>query len=506
MTLLGELSLWVALVMAAWSAALSLAGGGLRRAAFAESGARGLLAAAAFTAIAVAGLLAALARRDFSLRFVASYTSADLPLAYAVAALWAGPDGAMLLGAFLLAACAGLAVRPGRGAEDDGEPWATGTLATILFVLLAVAALGANPYRRMDTVPPGGLGMPPRLQHPAMLVQPLVLSLGLVATAVPFAFAIAALVTRRVGENRVRAVRRWTVVAWSLLTTGIALGAWWTYDASAGATLWAWDPPVAASLLPWLTTGAYLAAGLAHERRGAERPWIVGLPVAGLPLAAFATGLAAGGIGGESPVINALGARTWFAIVVGMCALAAGGAARRMRAAVVEGIASRVGRGRRAGVALAIVGVALLAVGVAGFAFRRVQERLVTPGGSVMAPDPWGGTWRFAHRGLSRFDLPGRRVLALNLAVTRDDIARPNIVIEQREHLDARGVPAYEPVATAGVVRGLRQDLYVTVHTISLAEEAGLRIAFNPLVSWAWCGAALVVLGGIVALWPRAAA
>ena len=296
MILSGELSLWVALVMAAWACTISYAGGAMRRADLVASGERGLYAATFFTVLASAGLLTALVTHDFSLRYVASYTSANLPTLYTVSAFWGGQSGSLLFWALILSSYAAIAVWSNRSRNRELMPWVTGTLAVTLAFFLAVTAFGSNPFERLDWIPPDGRGMNPQLQNPGMAIHPPALYLGYVATAVPFAFAIGALATRRLDADWLGAVRRWALTSWFFLTCGVTLGMWWAYVELGWGGYWAWDPVENASLLPWLTGTAFLHSIMVQEKRGMLRKWNVTLVIGTFLLAILGTFLTRSGI------------------------------------------------------------------------------------------------------------------------------------------------------------------------------------------------------------------
>ena len=282
--------------MAAWACATSYAGGALRRADLIASGERGLYAATLFTVFASAGLVTALVTHDFSLRYVASYTSANLPTLYTLSAFWGGQSGSLLFWALILSAYAAIAVYSNRSRNRELMPWVTGTLAVTLVFFLAVTALGSNPYERLDWIPADGRGMNPQLQNPGMAVHPPNLYLGYVATAVPFAFAIGALVTRRLDAEWLGAVRRWALTSWFFLTVGVTIGMWWAYVELGWGGYWAWDPVENASILPWLTGTAFLHSIMVQEKRGMLRKWNVTLVVGTFLLAILGTFLTRSGI------------------------------------------------------------------------------------------------------------------------------------------------------------------------------------------------------------------
>jgi cytochrome c-type biogenesis protein CcmF len=311
--LVGELALWVALLMAAWAATTSFAGGALGREDLVASGRRGLYATTAMMVLASIGLWTALLTHDFSLKYVASNTSANMPKVYVFAAFWGGQAGSMLFWGLILSVYSAIAIRFVPLKSRDLVPWACGTLAVILVFFIATVCFKANPYDRLSFVPADGRGMNPQLQNPGMAIHPPNLYLGYVATSIPFAFAIAALVTRRLDAEWLGIVRRWSLLSWFFLTVGITLGMWWAYVELGWSGYWAWDPVENASLLPWLTGTAFLHSIMIQEKRGMLRKWNVVLVVTTFLLAIFGTFITRSGIiesvhsFAQSPV------GTWFA-------------------------------------------------------------------------------------------------------------------------------------------------------------------------------------------------
>ncbi len=313
MILIGELSLWVALLMATWAATVSFAGGALNRRDLTVSGERAIHATLAMVVLASAGLWYALFTHDFSIKYVASFTSANLPKIYTFTSFWAGQSGSMLFWCLVLASYSSIAVFSNRSRNRALMPYVSGTLAIVLIFFLATLCLGANPFERLDWIPPDGRGMNPQLQNPGMAIHPPNLYLGYVGTTVPFAFAIAALITRRLDAEWLVAVRRWTLVSWFFNTTGIILGMWWAYVELGWGGYWAWDPVENASLLPWLVNTAFLHSIMVQEKRGMLRKWNVTLVVSTFLLSIFGTFITRSGIissvhsFAQSPVGN------WFA-------------------------------------------------------------------------------------------------------------------------------------------------------------------------------------------------
>jgi cytochrome c-type biogenesis protein CcmF len=294
--LVGELALWVGLLMAAWATTVSFAGGALRRDDLIASGRRAIYATFAMVLTASIGLWTALLSRDFSLEYVAGHISANMPNVYIFTAFWSGQAGSMLFWALILSLYSAIAVYSNRERNRTLLPYAAGTLGAILLFFLATTCFKANPFTRLDWTPMDGRGMNPQLQNPGMAIHPPNLYLGYVATAIPFAFAIAALITRRLDAEWLAVVRRWSLLSWFFLTVGIVLGMWWAYVELGWGGYWAWDPVENASFLPWLTGTAFLHSIMIQEKRGMLRKWNVVLVVVTFLLSIFGTFITRSGV------------------------------------------------------------------------------------------------------------------------------------------------------------------------------------------------------------------
>ncbi|MFL5489558.1 MAG: heme lyase CcmF/NrfE family subunit [Gemmatimonadaceae bacterium] len=296
MILVGELSLWVALLMAAWAATVSFAGGQMRRADLIESGERAIYATLAMVILASLGLWTALLTHDFSIKYVSSFTSANLPRIYTITAFWGGQSGSLLFWALILSIYSAVTLWTNRNRNRELMPYVSGTLALVLIFFLATICLGSNPFERLDWIPADGRGLNPQLQNPGMAIHPPNLYLGYVGTTIPFAFAIAALLTRRLDAEWLAAVRRWALLAWFFNTVGIVLGMWWAYVELGWGGYWAWDPVENASLLPWLVNTAFLHSIMVQEKRGMLRKWNVTLVVSAFLLSIFGTFITRSGV------------------------------------------------------------------------------------------------------------------------------------------------------------------------------------------------------------------
>ena len=296
MILIGELSLWVALLMAAWGTTVGFAGGFTRRADLVASAERALYATFGFVLLAAIGLWTALLTSNFSFEYVAAYTSANLPSIYKFTAFWGGQSGSLLLWVLILSLYAAIVVLSNRRRNRELMPWVMGVLAAIELFFLATITFGSNPYQRLSWLPPDGTGLNPQLQNPFMAAHPPNLYLGYIATSVPFAFAVAALITRRLDTQWLAAVRRWSLLSWFFLTIGITLGMWWAYVELGWGGYWAWDPVENASFLPWLTGTAFLHSIMVQEKRGMLRKWNVTLVVSTFLLSIFGTFITRSGV------------------------------------------------------------------------------------------------------------------------------------------------------------------------------------------------------------------
>jgi cytochrome c-type biogenesis protein CcmF len=296
MILIGELSLWVALLMAAWAATAGFAGAYTHREELIASAQRALYAMCGFVVLAAIGLWTALLESDFSLEFVASYTSANLPSIYKFTAFWGGQAGSLLFWVLILSIYTAIAVYTGRKSNRQLMPWVVPTLAVIGLFFTMTIVFGANPYDRLGWIPADGRGMNPQLQNPGMAIHPPNLYLGYIATSIPFAYAVAALITRRLDNEWLTSVRRWVLISWFFNTIGIVLGMWWAYVELGWGGYWAWDPVENASFLPWLVNTAFLHSIMVQEKRGMLRKWNVTLVVSAFLLAILGTFITRSGV------------------------------------------------------------------------------------------------------------------------------------------------------------------------------------------------------------------
>src|SRR3954452_8853108 len=251
---------------------------------------------------AVLGVVAmetALITHDFSLKYVEENGSRQTPLLLTITAIWSALEGSLLLWALMLSGYLAVMVRHfRRRAGDPLVGWATLTVFVVAAFFFALMAGPANPFRVIHgAIPTNGPGPNPLLQnHPLVAFHPPMLYLGYVGFTIPFAFAVAALATGRLGEGWLVETRRWTLFAWGFLTIGIVLGAWWSYEVLGWGGFWAWDPVENASFLPWLTGTAYIHSVMVQERRGMLRVWNLSLLLATFSLTILGTFLTRSGV------------------------------------------------------------------------------------------------------------------------------------------------------------------------------------------------------------------
>jgi cytochrome c-type biogenesis protein CcmF len=242
--------------------------------------------------ISVVAMEHALITHDFSLTFVADNNSTYTPLLYTVTGMWSALAGSILLWAVILAGYATAMVwRFRHRATDPLVAWATLVVYVVAAFFFGLMLGPADPFRHVaGAVPTKGLGPNVLLQdNPLNAFHPPLLYLGMVGFTLPFAFAIASLVTGRLDEDWQGETRRWTLFAWAFLTAGILLGAWWSYQVLGWGGFWAWDPVENAALLPWLVGTAYLHSVMVQQRRGLLRVWNLSLVIATFSLTILGT-------------------------------------------------------------------------------------------------------------------------------------------------------------------------------------------------------------------------
>jgi cytochrome c-type biogenesis protein CcmF len=575
-----------------------------------------------------------------------------MPSVYIFTAFWSGQAGSMLFWALILSMYGTIAIATSRSRNRELIPWASGTISAILLFFIATTCIKANPFVRLDFMPVDGRGMNPQLQNPGMAIHPPNLYLGYVATAIPFAFAIAALFSRRLDAEWLGVVRRWTLLSWFFLTIGIILGMWWAYVELGWGGYWAWDPVENSSFLPWATNTAFLHSIMIQEKRGMLRKWNVVLVVVSFLLAIFgtfitrsgviesvhsfaqspvgpwfatffflATGvtiylvstrlhdleakvelesmvsreaaflynnlvlcgiafavlwgtvfpilsewvtghkitvgppffntvnvplglllLALTGIGPliawrrasvsnlkrqfaspaafglvVSAVLFALGMRAPYPLVAyALCGFVTGTIVQEFYKGVrarqtihdeslVPAFMHLVARNRRRyGGYIVHAGIVMLFAAFAGFAFKTENDVTLKAGETFDTRDPYGHQWRFVSQGVSTSNRPDRDVIAVGLEAFVDGKRLGIITSEKRQYLDAQHNTLFEPITEVGIHSTPKLDTYVVLAGVRGNDIAELRVTFNPLVMWVWTGGFVMMIGGLIVMWPQA--
>jgi cytochrome c-type biogenesis protein CcmF len=298
---------------------MAIAGGVTRRRELVTSARRAFYSVAGLVVLAVILLEAAYVRTDLGFELVARNSSDDTPLFYKLTAMWSSQEGSLLLWALLLSVYSSVVLFATRRRLRDIVPYATAVLAIVTsFFLSLMMVFGENPFATLSPAAQQGAGLEPLLRHPAMAIHPPMLYSGYVGFAIPFAFAIGALIVGRADADWIRATRRFALVAWTFLTCGILLGALWSFSELGWGGYWAWDPVENASLMPWLLGTAFLHSVMVQEKRGMLKTWNVTLIVGAFVMALLGTFLVRSGI---LDSIHAFGASTLgrpFLIFIGV--------------------------------------------------------------------------------------------------------------------------------------------------------------------------------------------
>jgi cytochrome c-type biogenesis protein CcmF len=233
---------------------------------------------------------------DFTVLNIAENSNSLKPLLYKITGTWGNHEGSILLWCLILALCGGAVGLFGRELPTSLRARVIGVLGFTSAGFLLFALTTSNPFQRLWPPPFDGRDMNPLLQDPGLAMHPPVLYAGYVGFAIPFAFAVAALLEGRVDAAWGRWVRPWTLGAWSLLTGGIALGSWWAYYELGWGGYWFWDPVENASLLPWLAGTALLHSAIVVEKREALKTWTILLAIGTFSLSLCGTFLVRSGI------------------------------------------------------------------------------------------------------------------------------------------------------------------------------------------------------------------
>ncbi|MBI1869599.1 MAG: heme lyase CcmF/NrfE family subunit [Chlamydiae bacterium] len=306
MSLLGNLSLMSALVFSVYAILSALWGAKINHFAFVQSSRHAVYCVCTLITLAVVCLVSELLMNHFQIEYVAKYSNQALPIPYKIAALWGGQEGSLLFWSWILSCYSVIIVHQNKNHHSSLIPYVIFVLISITFFFLILNVIVANPFKELALdhgngliypyQPEDGKGLNPLLQYFAMLIHPPILYLGYIGTAAPFAFAIAALITKHKSSAWIRTTRRWAIISWAFLGMGILLGAKWAYVELGWGGYWAWDPVENASLMPWLTATAFLHSVMIQEKKGMLKIWNMILVMITFLISIFGTFLTRSGI------------------------------------------------------------------------------------------------------------------------------------------------------------------------------------------------------------------
>src|SRR3989475_11093620 len=321
MASLGSFLLLATFVVCSYAAVVCVVGArrGSRR--LIESGIGAFYLICALMTAASAVLINAFLTGDYSIKYVAHYSDSVQPLFYRITSYWGGLDGSIMFWVFLLSIFGSCAVYVNRERHRELIPYVVAIIATVEMFFIYLMVVHRNPFSTFVTTPPvDGTGLNPLLQNYWMAIHPPSLYTGFVGMTIPFAFGLAALITGNLDDSWLRAVRRWTMVAWLFLSFGLMLGMIWAYEVLGWGGYWGWDPVENAGLLPWFTATAFLHSVMVQERRSMLRVWNVTLVIMTFFLTIFGTFMTRSGVVqsvhafGDDPILAKL--FTGFMVVI----------------------------------------------------------------------------------------------------------------------------------------------------------------------------------------------
>src|SRR5207249_1993008 len=476
-------------------------------------------------------------------------------------AVWGALEGSIILWAWMLALYTIILIVRHRVGARELYPWALATMLGILAFFRLVMTVAAPPFQRQAPVPADGRGLNPLLEDTGMITHPVALYLGFTGFTVPFAFAMAALITGRIGDTWLVLTRRWTIVAWYFLSLGLLIGGWWSYHVLGWGGYWAWDPVENAAFMPWLTGTAFLHSVMIQERRRMLRLWNISLVILTFGLTLFGTFLTRSGIIASVHsftqgsigilflsflalvLLTALGLVAWrweafrsegeldsvvsreSAFLLNNVLLVAAaftvffGTVFPLLSEAVRGVTVSVGFTRATRARLRLGESILPAMG--GLLLRHnrryggfiVHLGILVIALGVMGSHAWSvQTETTLHRGETA-ELAGYRFRFDGLTA-----------VEESNHFKVVGAFTVSNGRVLGVLRpakkfypqeqapiayvdyrlGLREDLYLVLGDFARdGSQATVKVQVNRLVSWIWIGGVVLTLGALLAILPE---
>lgn len=306
MAQLGQFALALAFVVTVYSIVASLVGIRFKHDKLIASGRNAAIGTFVSITTAIGCLAYLFVSSDFSINYVANHSNRDLPMYFKISSIWGGQEGSLLFWGWLLTIYSALVIIQNWRKHSSMMPYVTAVLMTTSLFFTAMHLFVVNPFNQLvilqpdapplPFVPRDGSGLNPLLQDALMVIHPPMLYLGFVGFAVPFAFAMAAMITRQLGDTWIRTTRRWTMIAWFFLGTGILLGGNWAYHELGWGGFWGWDPVENASLMPWLIATAFLHSVMVQEKKGMLKVWNMVLIIMTYIMCLFGTFLTRSGV------------------------------------------------------------------------------------------------------------------------------------------------------------------------------------------------------------------
>ena len=316
MATLGTIAIFISLIVSIYTTIAAFLGAKRGMTELLASARNGILAYTALMTVAIGVMTLALFTHDFSIALVANSTSRELQTLYVITALWSNQAGSLLFWSWILSLYSAIIVLMKWESDRELMPYVVATIMAIQTFFAFMLSFVSSPFARWWSVPGNsqpimslfaptgarlfipadGQGLNPLLQHPAMAMHPPMLYLGYVGFTIPFAFAIAALLSGKLGPAWMRTTRRWTIAPWLFLSIGLLLGGRWAYDVLGWGGYWGWDPVENAAFMPWLAGTAFLHSVMVQERKGMLKVWNIGLIIITFSLVLLGTFLTRSGV------------------------------------------------------------------------------------------------------------------------------------------------------------------------------------------------------------------
>jgi len=293
---LGHFAVVIALVLSVVGISTPMIGLKSRNGTWVVVGRQAVIGAFVMLTIGMATLIYAYLTEDYTVKYIAATSNSKLPIFYKIAGLWGGHEGSLLLWAWILSLYCMLAVIIHWKSQPVVMPYLIMIESIILCGFLLLILFLSNPFERNFPGPLDGRDLNPLLQDPAMVVHPPLLYVGYVGLSIPFAFAMAALFSGRLGEEWIKATQRWTLFSWMALTLGIGMGGFWAYYELGWGGYWGWDPVENAAFMPWLVTTAFLHSTMVQEKRKMFKVWNLFLSILAFSLSLIGMFLVRSGV------------------------------------------------------------------------------------------------------------------------------------------------------------------------------------------------------------------